>query len=127
MRVAINSLTHEGAKIYYLRNVIHDYPDEKAIVILKNLAAALAEDSVILIDDMVIPDVGAHCHATQLDIALMAGLASTERTREAWYKLIEKAGLKINQIYTYTASLRDSIIVRQGVANSMIKFLGPER
>jgi demethylsterigmatocystin 6-O-methyltransferase len=127
MRVAINSLTHEGAKIYYLRNVIHDYPDEKAIVILKNLAAALAEDSVNLIDDMVIPDVGAHWHATQLDIALMAGLASMERTREAWYKLIEKAGLKINQIYTYTASLRDSIIVRQGVANSMIKFLGPER
>jgi demethylsterigmatocystin 6-O-methyltransferase len=90
MRVAINSLTHEGAKIYYLRNVIHDYPDEKAIVILKNLAAA--EDSVILIDDMVIPDVGAHWHATQLDIALMAGLASTERTREAWCKLIERQG-----------------------------------
>ncbi|KAH6679190.1 S-adenosyl-L-methionine-dependent methyltransferase [Halenospora varia] len=100
----------KGAKIYYLRNIIHDYPNEKAIVILKNLAAALAEDSVILIDDMVIPDVGSHWHATQLDIALMAGLASVERTREAWCELIEKAGLKINQIYTYTASLRDSII-----------------
>jgi demethylsterigmatocystin 6-O-methyltransferase len=61
---------------------------------------------------MVIPDVGAHWHATQLDIALMAGLASTKRTREAWDKLIEKAGLKINQIYTYTASLKDSIIMR---------------
>lgn len=108
--MTIDSLTHVGATIYYLRNIIHDYPDEKAIVILKNLAAALAKDSAILIDDMVIPDVGAHWHATQLDIALMAGLASVERTREAWYELVEKAGLKINQIYTYTASLRDSII-----------------
>jgi len=59
---------------------------------------------------MVIPDVGAHWHATQLDIAFQAGLASVERTRGAWYELNEEVGLKINQIYTYTASLRNSII-----------------
>ncbi|TVY62837.1 O-methyltransferase lepI [Lachnellula suecica] len=100
----------KGAKIYYLRNIIHDYPNEKATVILKNLVAALAEDSIILIDDMVIPDTNAHRNATQLDICMMAGLASIERTREAWHELIESVGLKINRIYTYTASLRDSII-----------------
>ena len=110
MMLATNLLTQQGAKIYYLRNIIHEYPNKKATVILRNLVAALAEDSVILIDDMVIPDINAHWHATQLDISFMAGLASVERTREAWYELIESAGLKINQICTYTASLRDSII-----------------
>jgi hypothetical protein len=35
-----------------MRNIIHDYPDEWAIVILKNTIAALGPDSVILIDDM---------------------------------------------------------------------------
>jgi demethylsterigmatocystin 6-O-methyltransferase len=94
-----------------MRQIIHDYPDEKAVAILQNTAAALGPDSVILIDDMVLPNIGVHFHATQMDITMMTGLASVERTQEKWYELVEqKAGLKINQIYTYTASLRDSII-----------------
>jgi demethylsterigmatocystin 6-O-methyltransferase len=101
---------HSGAKIFYMRNVIHDHPDEKALVILRNIKDALGPDSVILIDDMVVPNSGAHWHATQLDITMMSVLASLERTEEQWYALMEKAGLKINKIYTYTTSLRDSII-----------------
>lgn len=93
-----------------MRNIIHDYPDEKALLILKNTAAALAPGSVILIDDMVIPNTGAHFHATQLDISMMSSLAAIERTQEQWYSLIERAGLKINKIYTYTISLQDSVI-----------------
>lgn len=93
-----------------MRNIIHDYPDEKAITILRNTTAALAPDSVILIDDMVVPDSGAHWQATQIDIVMMSSLASMERTREQWYALLEKAGLKINKIYVYTTSLQDSII-----------------
>lgn len=93
-----------------MRNIIHDYPDEKAIEILKNTVAALGPDSVILIDDMVVPNVGAHWQTTQLDIAMMSALGSLERTKEMWYALLEKAGLKIVEIYTYTASLQDAII-----------------
>lgn len=99
-----------GARIYYMRNIIHDYPDDKAVIILKNTIAALAPDSVILIDDMVLPNSGAHWQATQLDLTMMTALASMERTQEQWCALTEKAGLKINKIYTYTATLQDSII-----------------
>lgn len=99
-----------GAKIYYMRNIIHDYPEEKAILILKNTIAALGPDSVILIDDMVLPDSGVHWQATQIDMIMMTSLASQERTREQWYALLGKAGLKVNKIYTYTTSLQDSII-----------------
>lgn len=93
-----------------MRNIIHDYPDDKAIIILKNTIRALATDSVILIDDMVVPNSGAHWQATQIDLIMMTSLASMERTEEQWYTLLEKAGLKINKIYTYTSSLQDSII-----------------
>lgn len=99
-----------GARVYYMRNIIHDYPDEKASLILKNTAAALAPGSVILVDDMVVPNKGAHFHTTQLDLTMMSSLASIERTHEQWYSLVEQAGLKINKIYTYTLSLQDSII-----------------
>lgn len=93
-----------------MRNVIHDYPEEQAVRLLQNIAAALGSDSVILIDDMVLPNAGVHWHATQIDLVMMVGLASMERTEDQWHSLIEKAGLKINKVYTYTNSLRDSII-----------------
>jgi demethylsterigmatocystin 6-O-methyltransferase len=93
-----------------MRNIIHDYPDERAVDILKNTIAALGPDSVILIDDMVVPNTGAHWQATQIDMIMMTSLAAKERTRDQWDTLVEKAGLKINKIYTYTASLQDSII-----------------
>ncbi|KAH8689511.1 O-methyl transferase B [Talaromyces proteolyticus] len=100
----------KGARIYYFRNIMHDYPDDKAVAILKNIIAALGPDSVILIDDMVLPDSKVHWQATQIDITMMSALASRERTVEAWSELMQKAGLKINRIYTYTESLQDSIL-----------------
>jgi demethylsterigmatocystin 6-O-methyltransferase len=104
------TFSHTGARIYYMRNVIHDYPDERALIILKNTRAALGPDSVILIDDMVVPNSGAHWYVTQCDLVMMAGLAAMERTKDQWYSLLERAGLKINKIYTYTTSLQDSVI-----------------
>ncbi|PWY86728.1 S-adenosyl-L-methionine-dependent methyltransferase [Aspergillus heteromorphus CBS 117.55] len=100
----------KGAKFYYLRNIFHDWPDEKARIIIQNTISAMATDSLLLIDDMVLPNVGVHWQAAQLDMQMMTTLAARERTQEQWYALLEGAGLKINRIYTYTASLKDSII-----------------
>jgi demethylsterigmatocystin 6-O-methyltransferase len=102
--------TKLGARIYYFRQIMHDHPDEKAVTILQNTISAMGPDSLILIDDMVIPNTAAHWHATQVDITMMSSLASRERTLDQWKTLAAKAGLKINQIYTYTNSLRDSIL-----------------
>ncbi|MCJ1261206.1 hypothetical protein MMC22_001070 [Lobaria immixta] len=101
----------KDSKFYYLRNVLHDYPDDKCRAILKNLVDAMGKDSSILIDEMVLPDSNVPWHATQLDLTMMAGLASVERTKEQWYHLLDSAGLKIVKIYTYTISLQESIIV----------------
>jgi len=99
------------AKFYYLRNILHDWPDEKAVIILKNIIPAMGPDSRILIDDMVLPNEKVHWHAAQQDLIMMASLASKERTKDQWYALMEEAGLKIVEIYEYTTLLNDSIIV----------------
>lgn len=99
-----------GAAIYYMRNIIHDYPDEQALQILRNTKTALGSESVILIDDMFLEDQGVHWQAAQIDITMMACLASRERTKSQWNDLIAKAGLRIKNVYTYTESLRDSVI-----------------
>jgi demethylsterigmatocystin 6-O-methyltransferase len=87
-----------------MRSIIHDWPDEKAAEILKNTISALGPDSVILIDDRVLPNVGVHWYATVIDMTMMAGLASQERTVEQWSTLMQKAGLKIQNQYTYTSN-----------------------
>ena len=93
-----------------MRNILHDYPDKQCVHILKNTIAAMGKDSVLLIDDMVLPDSGVHWQAAQLDMTMMVGMAAVERTREQWYTLLESAGLKIERIWTYTTSLQDSVI-----------------
>ena len=93
-----------------MRNIIHDYPDDKAVTLLKLTIDALGPDSVILIDDMVVPNQGARVETTQLDMTMMSTLASLERTYDQWYELAAKAGLKIVKMYRYTISLQDHII-----------------
>ncbi|KAL8832108.1 MAG: hypothetical protein Q9191_000465 [Dirinaria sp. TL-2023a] len=101
----------KGAKYYYLRNILHDYSDDKCLAILRNLKVAMTGSSVILIDDMVLPDYNASWRATQIDLTMMVGLGSMERTEEQWQALLSSAGMKITKIYTYNASIHDCVIV----------------
>ena len=70
----------------------------------------MGKESLILIDDMVLPDSNVHWRATQLDLTMMTGLASMERTNEQWYRLLDSAGLKILKIDPYNPIQHDSII-----------------
>ncbi|CEL08927.1 hypothetical protein ASPCAL12072 [Aspergillus calidoustus] len=77
---------------------MRDYPDRKAVPILQNIVAAMGPDSVILINNMVLPNSGAHWHVTQVDSTMMTMLAALERTHQQWLELMEKARLRINRI-----------------------------
>jgi demethylsterigmatocystin 6-O-methyltransferase len=71
----------------------------------------MTSDSVILIDEMIMPDTSTHWRAAQLDLLMMALLAAQERTKKQWDYVLEAAGLEIQEVYTYTDELQDSIIV----------------
>ena len=73
--------------------------------------AAMGQDSIIIIDDMVVPDSGAHWHAAQQDLTMMSTLASMERSTKQWRSLLKEAGLKIQAMIPYTDQTRDSVIV----------------
>ncbi|KAI1179887.1 S-adenosyl-L-methionine-dependent methyltransferase [Nemania sp. FL0916] len=101
----------KGARAYYLRNILHDWPDHKCVEILKNIKSAMTQDSRILIDEMVLPEKGAPWRATQLDLAMGSTMAAMERSRADWDSLLGQAGLKILDVWKYTEQLDDSIIV----------------
>ncbi|KAK2756812.1 hypothetical protein FQN54_005258 [Arachnomyces sp. PD_36] len=101
----------KGAKFYYLRNIIHDYPDERCLRIIENLIPALDKDSRILFDDIVLSNTGVHWRGASQDMILMTCFAAVERTRDQWYALLDRAGLKILDIHTYDAEVESSVIV----------------
>lgn len=100
-----------GAKAYYLRNVMHDWPDDKCVEILQQLREACAVDSMVLIDEMVLADDRVSWKQAQKDVQMMACLAAMERSRKQWKDLLAKAGLTIQQICTYDQEMGDAVIV----------------
>ncbi|CAF9905192.1 MAG: hypothetical protein HETSPECPRED_004907 [Heterodermia speciosa] len=100
----------KGAKIYYLRNIIHSWSSDQAILILQRLKEAMVPNSVILIDEMILPDTGAHFHAAQLDIMMMIILGAVERTEKDFQKLLHDSGLKLSKIWVYDESIRRAIV-----------------
>jgi demethylsterigmatocystin 6-O-methyltransferase len=92
--------------------ILHDYPDDKATALLKITAEAMTTDSVLIIDELVIPNKGAHGHATQFDMIMMSSLSSVERTDKQWEALLESAGFEILEKKAYAPTGESVIAVR---------------
>ncbi|KAK3945224.1 S-adenosyl-L-methionine-dependent methyltransferase [Diplogelasinospora grovesii] len=101
----------KGARVYYMRNILHDYPDDKAVIIINNIVQAMNKDSVLVIDEMIIPNKGAHSRSTGTDMTMMAALAATERTDRQWDALLEKAGVRAAEKKTYNQATGASVVV----------------
>ena len=56
--------------------------------------------SKILLNELVIPDIGCGVIAAQVDIAMMACCASEERSERQWQNMVGSVGLKIEKIWT---------------------------
>lgn len=71
----------------------------------------MGPDSILLLDDMVMPSENVHWQAASIDFIMMGSVAAMERTKPQWEKMLDSAGLKIRDIFTYTENLRDSVVV----------------
>ena len=90
---------------------MHDYPDDKCVALLKLTTAAMTEQSVIFIDELILANSKAYYQAAEMDLTMMITLAGAERTDKQWRALIDAAGLKIKEIFTYNKDVGDSILV----------------
>lgn len=69
------------------------------------------EDSIVLIDDLVVPDVGAHRTVMQMDITMLVATAAEERTERRWRGLVESSGLYIDRFFHYDRHGGDCVIM----------------
>ena len=70
----------------------------------------MAPDSVVIIDDVLMPTVGATWKQASMDIAMMTMLAAMERTKEHFEELLKASGLKLRDTWTYDEEYGDSLI-----------------
>jgi hypothetical protein len=92
----------KGARVYYLRNILHDWPDQACHEILSQLKDALAPDSVILLDELVLQDEGAHWYGASFDLLMMANYGAQERSLAKWDRILEKVGLERKTFVPYS-------------------------
>ena len=87
----------KNARFYYLRTVLHDWPDVQAREILVNIKDAMGPRGVLLIEENVLPEEDVPLESAYADLIMMIGFASMERRLAEWKDLLGKAGLRLEK------------------------------
>ncbi|KAG2055678.1 S-adenosyl-L-methionine-dependent methyltransferase [Suillus hirtellus] len=100
-----------GKDVYYLRSVIHDWPDDESRVILNNIRKVMGPNSRVLIHDCVLlrpfqePAIETNNHTShQLDMAMWLLCNGKERTLDEFKNIGASAGLVLTQTYDLVAT-----------------------
>ena len=88
--------------LYILSRILHDWEDEAAITILRNIAQSMGENSTLTIIEKLLPEViegnASHLYMTDLNIWTMCG--GKERTQAQFEALFHQSGLTIKALYS---------------------------
>ena len=88
-----------GGDAYLLKWIMHNWPDERCIEILKNCHAVMAKDAKLLVAEMVMPEQASpSTQAVMFDLHMMAMLNGIERTESEFRYLFSEAGFDLTRI-----------------------------
>jgi hypothetical protein len=87
----------EGANLYLLCNVIHDWDDEQASRILRNCRRAMGKNSKLLLVEMVVPSTKSTNFSKLLDLNMLVMNGGRERTKAEFSVLLNAAGYKMTR------------------------------
>jgi SAM-dependent methyltransferase len=89
----------DGADAYFMRHIIHDWPDDASVQIIRNVRRVIPADGRLLIVETIVPEGNDPSPAKAFDITMMLfpphGL---ERTEEEYRKLLGSAGFAVSKI-----------------------------
>jgi hypothetical protein len=81
-----------------MKHIIHDWDDERAARILKNINAAMSATGKVLIVEVVVPEGNEPHYSKLLDLEMLASPGGVERTAEEYRELLTAAGLRLTRI-----------------------------
>ncbi|KAF9884389.1 hypothetical protein FE257_001789 [Aspergillus nanangensis] len=91
----------KGAKAYYLRTVLHDWPDKQALEALARIREAMAEDSILLLNEFSIPESDVSRISAAIDQDMMEAFSSLDRTEPQWISLLERGGFEVVKVWRF--------------------------
>ena len=87
-----------GADAYLMRHIIHDWDDDRASMILRNIHRALGKEGRLLVVEGVIPPGNDASFGKLLDLTMLVIPGGKERTEEEYRKLYEACGFRLTRI-----------------------------
>jgi hypothetical protein len=87
-----------GGDAYILKNIIHDWPDEKAVQILRNVRAAAGPRATVLLVELVIPKHDRDFPGKWVDLEMLLNLGARERTAAEYRDLLSQAGFQMTRV-----------------------------
>jgi hypothetical protein len=94
-----------GVDAYLLRHIIHDWDDEKAILILSNVRRAIREDGRLLVVESVIPPGNEPFFGKLLDVTMLVIPGGKERTESEYRDLYARAGFRLTSVVPTTTEV----------------------
>jgi len=86
-----------GGDLYILKDIIHDWDDVRAAVILHNVRRAMRADAKLLVIESVIPPGNEPFRGKLVDITMLVFTGGRERTEPEYTRLLHDAGLRLNR------------------------------
>jgi len=83
--------------LYVMMTVIHDWSDEDAVSILRNIKAHAPKGARLLLAEAVIDESAKGSFPIDLDIEMLVFASGRERTESQWRSLLDAAGFKFVQ------------------------------
>jgi C-methyltransferase len=87
-----------GGDAYVLKNVIHDWPDEQAVAILRNVRAAAGADAKVLLVETVLPEHDRDFAGKWVDLEMLVHANGRERNAAECRELLRQAGFRMNRV-----------------------------
>lgn len=97
-----------GGDVYVFSRVLHDWPDEKARVLLANARKAMTTGDLLLLWEAVVPRGSAPSSTKNIDLTMLFLLGGAERTEAEWRTMLAATGFALQKV-TVTGGMFDMI------------------
>lgn len=93
-----------------MRGVLHNQTNSNGRRLLTRIKAAMSPDSVLLVDELVLPEQGVDAYSASVDLIMMSAFAAMERSEAQWRDLFASVGLSLGKTYTYNHVTHESVM-----------------
>lgn len=95
----------EGADAYVLKFIIHDWDEERALNILRNVHRAAPEGARLLLVETIVPEGGEPSFSKLMDVHMMVMTGGRERTEAEYRDLLARAGFRLTRVVPTESSM----------------------